>query len=132
MVARDDADNDREQRDPFELLAPIARRAPRERERATVKADEDAERISTTKTNARRAETTTEGVKTRADEDDRRCHGARAGAGGDRARGVRGDERGVENVDGTGGGVERTRRDAVDDVGKVRGDGGRRRLGVVR
>jgi hypothetical protein len=69
MVARDDAENDREQRDPFELLAPIARRAPRERERATVKADEDAERISTTKTNARRAETTTEGVKTRADED---------------------------------------------------------------
>ena len=69
MVARDDADNDREQRDPFELLAPIARRAPRERERATVKADEDAERISTTKTNARRAETTTEGVKTRADEE---------------------------------------------------------------
>ena len=69
MVARDDAENDREQRDPFELLAPIARRAPRERERATVKADEDAERISTTKTNARRAETTTEGVKTRADEE---------------------------------------------------------------
>ena len=69
MVARDDVENDREQRDPFELLAPIARRAPRERERATVKADEDAERISTTKTNARRAETTTEGVKTRADEE---------------------------------------------------------------
>ena len=69
MVARDDAENDREQRDPFELLAPIARRAQRERERATVKADEDAERISTTKTNARRAETTTEGVKTRADEE---------------------------------------------------------------
>ena len=69
MVARDDAENDREQRDPFELLAPIARRAPRERERATVKADEDAERISTTKTNARRAETTTEGLKTRADEE---------------------------------------------------------------
>ena len=69
MVARDDADDDREQRDPFELLAPIARRAPRERERATVKtADEDAERISTTKTNARRAETTTEGANARADE----------------------------------------------------------------
>jgi len=68
MVARDDDEND-EQRDPFELLAPIARRASREGARAPTDDDDDAARISTTKPHARRAATTTEAVKTRAHEE---------------------------------------------------------------